>query len=222
LWLHAMALIASQKHEWYTILIQGCRSFRERFLNEARGCLYDVVDVDHQPGKTDDRLRPNQIFAAGGLPIAPLPLLDKEQAAQVVRTVEEKLWTPMGLRSLAPGEPDYHPRYEGGPAERDEAYHQGTVWPWLAGPFVEAWLQVHGWTPGKKAEARQKFLSPQLFRSDLPGLGHVPEIADAEAPHTARGCPFQAWSLGEIVRLQKILDDEGPMMSTFSGENEGP
>jgi glycogen debranching enzyme len=126
----------------------------------------------------------------------------------------------MGLRSLAPGEPGYCARYEGGPAERDGAYHQGTVWPWLAGPFVEAWLRAYGDTPEKKAEARQRFLSPQLLRPDLPGLGHVPEIADAEPPHTARGCPFQAWSLGEVVRLEKILDDERPMMSTLGGEKE--
>lgn len=219
LWLHAVAIATMRKDEWLTIWTKGRRSFRERFWNERRGCLYDVVEVDHQPGKTDDRIRPNQIFAAGGLPIA---LLDEDQAARVVRIVEEKLWTPMGLRSLAPGEPGYCARYEGAPAERDEAYHQGTVWPWLAGPFIEAWLNVHGWTPERKAEVRQKFLSPQLLRSDLPGLGHVPEIADAQPPHIPRGCPFQAWSLGEIVRLQKILGDARPMMSTFDEENEGP
>ncbi|MCE0498570.1 MAG: amylo-alpha-1,6-glucosidase [Methylacidiphilales bacterium] len=217
LWLNALALSAREDHQWRAIFTQGCQSFRERFWNEARSCLYDVVDVDHQPGKVDDRLRPNQIFAAGGLPVQ---LLDPDKEAQVVQTVEEKLWTPLGLRSLAPGEPGYCPRYEGGPLERNEAYHQGTVWPWLAGPFVEAWLRVHGSTPEKKAEARQKFLLPQLLRFDLPGLGHVPEIADAEPPHTARGCPFQAWSLGEIVRLEKILGDERPMMSTLGKENE--
>jgi predicted glycogen debranching enzyme len=204
-------------HHWMSLFTQGCQSFRERFWNEAKGCLYDVVDADHQPGKIDDAVRPNQLFAAGGLPVA---LLDDAQAARVVQMVEEKLWTAMGPRSLAPDEPGYCPRYEGGPAERDPAYHQGTVWPWLAGPFVEAWLRVHGNTPENRAEARRKFLSPQLLRPDLAGLGHVPEIADAEPPHTARGCPFQAWSLGEIVRLEKILDDDGSGMSTLTEENE--
>jgi predicted glycogen debranching enzyme len=217
LWLYALALSARDDPSWRAIFAQGCQSFRSRFWNEARSSLYDVVDADHQPGKVDDRMRPNQILAAGGLPVA---LLDDDQAARVVRTVEETLWTPMGLRSLAPGEPGYCARYEGGPAERDGAYHQGTVWPWLAGPFIEAWLRAHGQTPEKKAEARRKFLMPQLLRPDLPGLGHVPEIADAEPPHTARGCPFQAWSLGEIVRLEKILDDERPLMSTLDPEKE--
>jgi predicted glycogen debranching enzyme len=205
-------------HQWLALSGEGRKSFRTRFWNEARGCLYDVVDADHQPGKVDDAIRPNQIFAVGGLPDW---LLDDDKAARVVQTVEEKLWTPMGLRSLAAGEPGYCPRYEGGPAERDAAYHQGTVWPWLAGPFVEAWLRVHGNTPEKKAEAREKFLSPQLLRADLQGLGHIAEIADAEPPHTARGCPFQAWSLGEIMRLEKILGDARPGMSTVDEENGG-
>jgi glycogen debranching enzyme len=115
-----------------------------------------------------------------------------------VQVAEEQLWTPMGPRSLAPGERDYAPHYTGSPRERDGVYHQGTVWPWLAGPFIEAWVRVHG----DKAKARELFLTPQLARLDLRGLNHVPEIADAEPPHTARGCPFQAWSLGELLRLE--------------------
>jgi predicted glycogen debranching enzyme len=199
LWLNALGLAAEHDPKWRALFEQGCASFRKRFWNETRGFLYDVVDVGQRPGLLDDRLRPNQIFAAGGLPLA---LLEQSQTARVIRVFEEKLWTPMGPRSLAPGEKDYAPYYEGARLERDGAYHQGTVWPWLTGPFVQAWVRAQGGTADAKARARQQFLSPQLLRLDLTGLYHIPEIADAEAPHTARGCPFQAWSLAEILRLE--------------------
>ena len=202
LWLNALWLTSRSNPQWLALFNQGNASFRQRFWNEARGCLYDVVDVDHQPGRADESLRPNQIFVVGGLPLS---LLDDDLAARVVQVVQDRLWTPMGPRSLAPGEKDYAPHYGGSPAERDGAYHQGTVWPWLAGPFVEAWVRAHGGTAEAKAKARELFLAPQLSRLDLPGLNHVPEIADADAPHTARGCPFQAWSLGEIMRLERTI-----------------
>ncbi|MEI9999648.1 MAG: amylo-alpha-1,6-glucosidase [Verrucomicrobiota bacterium] len=201
LWLNAVGLASRHNPDWQPLFERGVASFRERFWNESRGCLYDVVDVDHEYGRLDGSLRPNQIFAVGGLP---LPLLEGDRAARVVQVVQDKLWTPMGLRSLAPGEPGYAPRYVGGPASRDSIYHQGTVWPWLAGPFVDAWVRVHGNTPEARAKARDTFLAPMLLRTDLQGLGHVPEIADAEAPHTARGCPFQAWSLGELLRVTRL------------------
>src|SRR5262249_7699243 len=140
----------------------------------------------------------NQILAVGGLPF---PLLDGPAARQVVAAVEARLWTPVGLRSLAPGEPGYVRRYEGGVRERDAAYHQGTVWPWLLGPFVEAWVRGRGGTVAAKAEARARFLAPLLAHLDTAGLGHIPEIADGDPPHTPRGCPFQAWSVGEALRL---------------------
>jgi glycogen debranching enzyme len=146
--------------------------------------------------------RPNQIFAVGGLPFS---LLEGEQAKQVVAAVEEKLLTPLGLRSLAPSEPDYQPHYQGGVRQRDGAYHQGTVWPWLIGPFVEAWVRVHGNTAAAKQEARAKFVAPLLTHLDDAGLGHVSEIADAAAPHAPRGCPFQAWSVGELSRLEQVV-----------------
>ena len=200
LWLNALALAARFDPKWQPHFEQGRASFQQRFWNESRGCLYDVVDVDHEPGKLDDSLRPNQIFAVGGLP---LPLIEGELAAKIVQVVQDQLWTPMGLRSLAPGEPGYAAHYEGSPAQRDSVYHQGTVWPWLAGPFVEAWARVHGGSPDIWQQARETFLAPCLQRLDLAGLRHVPEIADAETPHTARGCPFQAWSLGELLRVTR-------------------
>jgi predicted glycogen debranching enzyme len=202
LWLNALGLASRHRALWRTLFEKGRASFTQRFWNDARGCLYDVIDVDHQPGQLDDRLRPNQIFAVGGLPLA---MIEGDRAAHIVQMVEDKLWTPMGPRSLAPGEKDYAPHYEGSPAQRDGVYHQGTVWPWLTGPFIEAWIRVHGANDKTKTQAREQFLAPQLFRLDLPGLHHVPEIADAEAPHTARGCPFQAWSLGELLRLERLL-----------------
>jgi glycogen debranching enzyme len=200
LWLNALGLTARHHPKWHAAFEQGLASFQQRFWNESRGCLYDVVDVDHQPGQLDDRVRPNQIFAVGGLPLA---LIEGEKAACVLQIVEEKLWTPMGPRSLAPGEKDYAPHYTGTQLERDGAYHQGTVWPWLTGPFVEAWVRSQGGTEDAKTRARDRFLTSQLLSLDLQGLHHVPEIADAEPSHAARGCPFQAWSLGEILRLER-------------------
>ena len=200
LWLNALGLAARRDSKWQTAFEQGRASFEQRFWNEARDCLYDVVDADHEPGKLDASLRPNQIFAVGGLPIQ---LVDGERAVGMVQVVEDQLWTPMGLRSLAPGEPGYAPHYAGSPAQRDSVYHQGTVWPWLAGAFIEAWARVHGGSPEIWQQAREKFLAPSLRRLDLTGLHHVPEIADAEPPYCARGCPFQAWSIGEIIRVTR-------------------
>lgn len=202
LWIAALAagsLLDARFRSW---LERARRAFAERFWNESAGALYDVVDADHRPGAVDASFRPNQIFAVGGLPIA---VLEGERARRVVDAVEARLWTPLGLRSLDPGDPAYVARYRGGPRERDGAYHQGTVWPWLAGPFVEAWVRVRGGGPAVKAEARQRFLQPLLDHLGGAGVGHVSEIADAEAPHAPRGCPFQAWSLGELLRLDRVI-----------------
>jgi glycogen debranching enzyme len=119
--------------------------------------------------------------------------------------------TPLGLRSLAPGEPGYAPRYEGDPTSRDGAYQQGTVWPWLMGPFVEAWMRVRGATAVAKAQARTRFLEPLLRHMDEQALGHLCEITDAEPPHGSKGCPFQAWSIGEVARLAlSVLAEDLP------------
>jgi predicted glycogen debranching enzyme len=202
LWLNALALAARQNPQWHFLFVRGLAAFHDRFWNEAKSCLYDVIDVDHQTGTVDDKVRPNQLFALGGLP---LMLLEGAHAERMLQTVQDQLWTPMGPRSLAPGEPDYAPTYQGDLRRRDSEYHQGTVWPWLTGAFVEAWVRLHGETPKAKEQARALFLGA-LTRLDLAGLRHVPEIADATAPFTARGCPFQAWSLGELLRLEhKVL-----------------
>jgi predicted glycogen debranching enzyme len=212
LWLHALACAARLERaadavspratQWADLAARGRVRFGEVFWNAERGCLYDVVDVDHEPGRRDGTIRPNQIFAVGGVGE---PLVTGARARSVVDVVETQLWTPMGLRSLAPGEPGYAPRYEGPPQARDAIYHQGTVWPWLAGAFVEAWLRVHAGEADAAAVARARFLAPLMKHLDQAGLGHVSEIADADPPHTPRGCPFQAWSLGELIRVERTI-----------------
>jgi glycogen debranching enzyme len=130
---------------------------------------------------------------------------DGERARRLLETVETNLLIPIGLRSLAPNGSAYDPHYEGGVAQRDGSYHQGTVWPWLVGPFVEGWLRVRGNTSEAKAEARARFLPPLRDHLWEAGLHHVSEIVDAEPPHTPRGCPFQAWSIGEYLRVRSSL-----------------
>jgi predicted glycogen debranching enzyme len=200
LWLNALAIAGQFDGKWLDPLARGRQSFEQRFWIESRGHLADVVDVDHVAGTYDGTLRPNQVLAVGGLPFAQLA---GARARAVVDSVEARLLTPLGLRSLAPAEPGYAARYEGGPSERDSVYHQGTVWPWLMGPFVEAWIAVRGRSSAACREARRRFLTPLIAHLEAAGLGHVSEIADADAPFTPRGCPFQAWSMGELLRLDR-------------------
>ena len=202
LWLNALAVGAKFSARWEKLFEKGCSSFESKFWNEHAGHLADVIDCDHQPGVIDLTFRPNQIFAVGGLP---LMLLSKEKARRVVDAVEMLLLTPIGLRSLAPGEPGYAPHYQGDSRARDSVYHQGTVWPWLIGAFVEAWVRVHGANAAARKKAHARFLPPLYEHLNHAGLGHVSEICDAEPPHTPRGCPFQAWSLGELLRLERAV-----------------
>jgi len=202
LWLNAVNVASRLEPVWRDVFERGRAAFVGRFWSEALGRLADVVDVDHVPGTRDDTFRPNQILAVGGLPLA---IVDDEVGRRIVDAVEQHLVTPVGLRSLAPGEPGYAPRYEGDASARDAVYHQGTVWPWLAGPFVEAWVRVRGNTDAAKREARARFVAPLVAHLHTAGLGHVSEIADAEPPFTPKGCPFQAWSLGELLRLDRVV-----------------
>ena len=172
------------------------RSFEQAFWNPERRCLYDVVGPD---GRPDPSIRPNQIFALS----LPFPLLRPDQQQDVVRAVEEKLLTPYGLRTLAPGEPEYASRYGGNPAERDGAYHQGTVWPWLLGPFIRAYLVAFGRTPETLARCRD-LLAPLEAHLDQACLGNVSEVFDAEPPHRPGGCPAQAWSVSELLRVLAV------------------
>ncbi|MES1242062.1 MAG: amylo-alpha-1,6-glucosidase [Acidobacteriota bacterium] len=164
-------------------------SFNRRFWYEAGGHLYDVIDG---PEGEDPACRPNQVFAIS----LDHPVLDRERWEPVMRVVRETLVTPVGLRSLAPGHPDYKPTYDGDLRARDAAYHQGTVWGWLIGPYVDAWLRVH---PEDKAGARE-LLSGFADHLGEACLGSISEVFDAEEPYTPRGCVAQAWSVAEVLR----------------------
>ncbi|MBI3329023.1 MAG: amylo-alpha-1,6-glucosidase [Nitrospinae bacterium] len=166
-------------------------SFNQVFWNEADGCLYDVVAGDMR----DASIRPNQIFAVS----LPYTMLSHEHAKRVVERVIRDLLTPYGLRSLARDDPQYRGCYEGDPWSRDSAYHQGTVWTWLMGPFITAYLKVSGRTPDTRAQAVRWL---EGFREHLrdAGLGQVSEIFDGDLPHRPRGCLAQAWSVAELLR----------------------
>jgi glycogen debranching enzyme len=165
------------------------QSFDARFWYATGGYLYDVVDGE---AGDDAACRPNQILAIA----LPHPVLDPARWKSVVEVVRERLLTPVGLRSLAPGHPDYKPRYWGDLRSRDAAYHQGTVWAWLLGPFVDAWLRVH---PEDRAGAR-RLLEGLVPHLDDGCIGSLSEIFDAEPPFTPRGCVAQAWSVAEALR----------------------
>jgi predicted glycogen debranching enzyme len=166
-------------------------SFNRLFWNENGGCLYDVVNG----GPPDASIRPNQIFAVS----LPHTMLNLERARQVVATVQQHLLTPYGLRSLAPIDPQYRGRYEGDGLSRDSAYHQGTVWPWLMGPFLTAYMKVHEGAASAREQA-EKWLAPLQEHLSEGGLGHISEIFDGDAPQRPVGCIAQAWSVAEVLR----------------------
>jgi len=164
-------------------------SFNGRFWYAEGGYLYDVVDGEQGD---DTACRPNQLFAFS----LEHPVLAPERWAPVLRVVTERLLTPVGLRSLSPDHPDYKPTYDGDLRARDAAYHQGTVWGWLIGPYVDAWLRVH---PGDPAAAR-RFLAGFVPHLEDAGVGSISEVFDAQAPYKPRGCIAQAWSVAEVLR----------------------
>jgi predicted glycogen debranching enzyme len=167
-------------------------SFNQRFWYAKGGYLYDVVDCNGQNGTQDISCRPNQLFAIS----LDHPVLDQERWESVLDVVENRLVTPVGLRSLAPDDPEYKAIYSGDLRSRDGAYHQGTVWAWLIGPFIDAWLKVH---PNDKAKAR-KFLRDLPEHLGEAGLGTISEVFDANELHAAGGCIAQAWSVAEVLR----------------------
>jgi predicted glycogen debranching enzyme len=170
---------------------QARRSFAAQFWNAEAGCLFDVLDGDHR----DASIRPNQIFAVS----LHHSMLPPDQERQIVNTVERELLTPLGLRTLSPSDPNYKPHYEGNTRQRDSAYHQGTVWPWLMGPFLSAYVKVRGRGAEAKSQAERWF---RAFEGQLTtaGLGQISEIADGDPPFTPRGCIAQAWSVAELLR----------------------
>jgi len=198
LWYNALRLM----QEWYrsehdeasaqameTLADRAYESFNRRFWCDRLGHLNDVVDG---PQGTDPACRPNQLLAIS----LSYPVLDSARWPAVLETATERLLTPVGLRSLAPGHPDYKAKYYGDLRSRDAAYHQGTVWAWLIGPYIDAYLKVH---PGEEAKARQ-LLQGFVAHLGEAGIGSISEIFDAEAPFTPRGCIAQAWSVAETLR----------------------
>jgi predicted glycogen debranching enzyme len=203
LWINALETMAgfarllAKPSEAYERLSAKARRSFQKFWNAERNCCFDVVD---SPGMGNDAsLRPNQIFAVS-LPVSPLT---PEQQKAVVGVCARRLLTSHGLRSLAPGEPGYAGHYSGDPRERDAAYHQGTVWGWLLGPFAVAHCRVY-----HDREAALRFLEPlgrQIYTS---GLGTLSEIFDGDAPFTPRGCIAQAWTVAEVLRAWKEITNE--------------
>ena len=205
LWYNACRLLAdwltsageNQKAETVSRAANQCQeSFNQRFWYESGGHLYDVIDGEDGD---DPACRPNQVFALA----LDYPVLERDYWKPVVDTVQERLLTPLGLRSLAPGEPNYKSQYFGDLRTRDAAYHQGTVWGWLIGPFIDAWLKVH---PQEKHIARQ-FLGGFDDHLGEACIGQISEIFDAEAPYTPRGCVAQAWSIAEVLRCYLLTDE---------------
>jgi predicted glycogen debranching enzyme len=169
---------------------QAQQSFNRRFWYDAGGYLYDVVDTEE--GGNDAKCRPNQIFAIA----LPHAVLERDKWERVLHVVRDRLLTPVGLRSLAPDDPDFKARYYGDLRARDAAYHQGTVWAWLAGPFVDAWLKVYPHDLAGASHVLEGFVS----HLDDGCIGSISEVFDADQPFTPRGCIAQAWSVAEVLR----------------------
>jgi glycogen debranching enzyme len=185
------------------------KRFAETFWDEERGCLYDVIDGEGHP---DAALRPNQVIALG----LPFQLLPKPRATRVLKLVEEHLYTPVGLRTLAPGEPGYTPTCEGDDDARERAAHQGTVWTWLLGPFFTALVRIHGAPGRRKARRMMEALRPWLAEG---GVGSLSGRYDAEPPHTPRGSIAHAWSVAEVLRAwaDDLQEESAPPL-----EPQGP
>jgi predicted glycogen debranching enzyme len=165
-------------------------SFNQRFWNPKTGCLFDVVDGEHGD---DPSIRPNMVFSIS----LPNPVLAQEHWNSVMEVAQRLLVTPVGLRSLAPGSPDYKPTYDGDLRSRDAAYHQGTVWGFLAGAYADAWLKLH---PNDK-QGVQHLIDGFANHLGQACIGQISEIFDAEPPFTPRGCVAQAWSVAEVLRV---------------------
>jgi predicted glycogen debranching enzyme len=198
LWYNALKIIADfaerfgdeeDRSRYQSMADLAQLSFNAVFWNEADQCLFDVAENGHR----DASVRPNQIFAVS----LPHSMLDDNTARKVVDKVEAELLTPVGLRSLSPSDPAYIPIYIGSPYERDSAYHQGTVWGWLIGPFVDAYRRIYP----NRVDRIDEILSGFKDHLSKAGLGQISEIFDADLPHTPRGCPAQAWSVAEVLRV---------------------
>ncbi len=205
LWYNALRLIETWVKEedgeaparpYAELAATAHRAFNDRFWFAAGGFLYDVVDGPDGP---DASCRPNQLLTFS----LEHPVLERPRWGPVLDIVTQRLLTPVGLRSLAPGSPAYHPRYDGDVRARDAAYHQGTVWPWLIGPYVDAWSRTYG-----GSEPSRRLLGGLVSYFEA-APGQIPEIFDAELPYTPRGCIAQAWSVAEVLRCLAMAEGRG-------------
>lgn len=181
----------SRAQQYGKLAASAIESFNRLFWNAGKNCLYDVIN----DGSADASIRPNQIFAVS----LHHSMLAKDKAQAVVATVERDLLTPVGLRTLAASDLKYRPQYAGDAFSRDTAYHQGTVWPWLLGPFITAYIKINDGTAAARAHARSLLQGLEEHLTDA-GLGQISEIFDGDPPHLPRGCFAQAWSVAEILR----------------------
>lgn len=180
----------------YRAMAELCKlSFNAAFWNEGEQCLFDVVIN----GNRDGSIRPNQLLAVS----LKHSMVDDERARKIVEKAEAELLTPVGLRSLSPKNAGYCPIYIGTPFERDSAYHQGTVWGWLIGPFIDAYRRVHSGETDVEVRVAKMIEGFAVHLTEA-GIGQISEIFDADAPHAPRGCPAQAWSIGELLRVRNI------------------
>jgi predicted glycogen debranching enzyme len=173
---------------------KACDSFNNVFWNDEGGYLYDVVDGN----SIDASIRPNQIIAVS----LSNSMVSITRARSILNLVQRELLTPRGLRTLSPNDSQYIGEYKGDPATRDGAYHQGTVWPWLMGPFITAYNKTFGNEAGR--EFANKWFAQFKEHLGEACLGQVSEIFDGDAPHTPRGCVAQAWSVSELLRASVL------------------
>jgi predicted glycogen debranching enzyme len=205
LWYNALCILENLAHRlgdevarerYRSMANTACEGFNRVFWNNGLGCLHDVVNAD----TADSSIRPNQIFAVS----LPYSMLPRDRARCVVDVVERELLTPFGLRSLARGDPHYHGRYDGDPHARDAAYRQGTVWAWLIGPFITAYLRVNERSAEARRQATEWLSNLEKHLADA-GVGQVSEIFDGDAPQQPRGCIAQAWSVAALLRA--VVED---------------
>jgi len=203
--------------QYHSMAKKTAKSFVKKFWNEQESYLFDGVNGENQ----DSSLRPNQIFAVS----LDFSMLDEAKQASIVSVIHKRLWTAYGLRTLASEDPRYRGRFAGGWADRDYAYHNGTVWPWLVGPFVTAFLKLNSYTAEARRFAFDTFLRRLLEEQTMrAGLGTLSEVFDGDPPHTPGGCIAQAWSVAEPLRayvedvLLKRPNYEADALEAFSNK----
>ena len=201
LWINALRIASAWSPRWEELACRATASFVARYPNPAGG-LYDVIDVDHVAGcdgcKAAAQSDPGSRWPA-------VRTVARRRGADGGRSGGGQIAYAARPAHAVAGRSGVRPYYRGGPAQRDSAYHQGPAWPWLMGPFVDAWLRVRGGSAEAKSEARRRFLAPLQAHLATAGIGHVSELADGAPPHEPGGCPFQAWSLGELIRIERML-----------------